>query len=149
MPTAAPVVSTTIRLGGAMPYVLLVDDHVPSLRRLGEVVQGAGHACVVASSGCLALAHCEVRRPQVIVTDLSMPNLDGRGLAHWIRARYPSVPLVLMTGEVLDPPMLVALQHTFTAVFRKPIDPDRFLQCLDRLMPSERLYEPTLTYLAD
>ncbi|WP_406696550.1 response regulator [Singulisphaera sp. Ch08] len=149
MPRVAPRITTTSRVGGARPYVLLVDDHEPSLRQLHQVVKGAGHPCVVASSGALALSQCDVRRPQVIVTDLSMPNLDGRALAHWISARYPSVPLILMTGEVLDSPTLDSMRRTFTAVFRKPIDPERFLKCLDRLMPSERFLEPTLTYLPD
>ncbi|AGA26092.1 response regulator [Singulisphaera acidiphila] len=149
MPSAAPILTTTFRVGGAKPYVLLVDDHAPSLRQLHQVVKGAGHSCMVASSGAQAVSHCDLQRPQVIVTDLSMPNLDGRGLAHWIRARYPSVPLILMTGEILDPPTLASIRRTFTAVFRKPIDLERFLNCLDRLMPSERLLEPTLTYLPD
>ncbi|SIO64863.1 Response regulator receiver domain-containing protein [Singulisphaera sp. GP187] len=149
MLSSAPILTTTAPVGGTKPYVLLVDDHAPSLRQLHQVVKGAGHSCVVASSGALALSQCDVRRPQVIVTDLSMPNLDGRALAHWIRARYPSVPLILMTGEILDMPTLDSFRRTFTAVFRKPIDLDRFLECLDRLMPTESFLEPTLTYMPD
>jgi CheY-like chemotaxis protein len=149
MPSAEPLLTATSRVGGAKPYVLLVDDHEPSLRRLHDVVKGAGYPCVAASSATAALGHCDVRRPQVVVTDLSMPNLDGQGLAHWIRARYPSLPLILMTGEHLEPAELAEMRRTFTAVFLKPIDLDRFLKWLDRLMPSERILEPTLTCLPD
>jgi DNA-binding NtrC family response regulator len=143
------MLTTTSRVGGEKPYVLLVDDHEPSLRRLHEVVKGAGHPCVVASSATGALRQCEIRRPQVVVTDLAMPNLDGHGLAHWISARHPSLPLILMTGEHLDPAALAEMRRTFTAVFLKPIDLDLFLKWLDRLMPSERILEPTLTCLPD
>src|SRR3954471_14942712 len=80
-------------------YVLLVDDHIQSLRRLSMVVRSAGYTCEIASSATEALAFCDWQRPQVVVTDLTMPNLDGRGLAVWLKARYPSVPLILMTGQ--------------------------------------------------
>ena len=149
MLSPAPTLTTTHRVCGEKPYILLVDDHEPSLRRLRQVVKGAGYPCVVATSATAALSQCELRRPQVVVTDLAMPNLDGRGLAHWINARYPSLPLILMTGEQLDPAALATLRQTFTAVFLKPIDLDRFLNWLDRLMPSERILEPTLTYVPD
>jgi CheY-like chemotaxis protein len=64
-----------------------------------------------------------------------MPNLDGQGLARWLRARYPSVPLILLTGEDLDAPNLAGLRRFFTAVLTKPIEVERFLDLLDRLMP--------------
>jgi CheY-like chemotaxis protein len=117
------------------PYVLLVDDHMPSLKRLCEIVEGAGHPCVMAASATEALTYCDARRPQVVVTDLSMPNLDGRGLASWLSARFPSMPLILMTGQSLDASALESLNRTFLAVLPKPVDIDWFLKCLDRLMP--------------
>jgi len=118
------------------PYVLVVDDHLSSLKRMSQIIERAGHSCVTAESASQALTFCEKRRPQVVVTDLSMPNLDGCGLASWLSQRYPSVPLMLMTGQALDAPELVVLRRRFTEVFFKPVDVDWFLQCLDRLMPS-------------
>jgi CheY-like chemotaxis protein len=98
MMSVAPTLAANLRGGREMPYVLLVDDHEPSLKQLSEVVRGAGYWCSTASSATLAVGQCDHRRPQVVVTDLSMPNLDGRGLADWIKARHPSLPLILMTG---------------------------------------------------
>ena len=103
------------------PYVLLVDDHTPSLRRLHDVVKLAGHRCAAFGSATTALSACETRRPQVVVTDLVMPNLDGCGLARWLKSRYPSVPILLVTGEPLDAALRSELLQTFTAVFPKPL----------------------------
>jgi CheY-like chemotaxis protein len=124
-----------LRPGGRGSYVLLVDDHEPSLRQLEELVCQSGHPCVAARSGTEALMCCDNCCPRVVVTDLTMPNLDGRALARWLQARHPSVPIVLMTGQAFDPRSLGELRRTFTAVLPKPIDVDRLLGLLDRLMP--------------
>jgi CheY-like chemotaxis protein len=118
------------------PYVLLVDDHEPSLQQLHALVKLSGRSCVSARSGSEALRWCDCRRPRVVVTDLTMPNLDGRALARWLQARHPSVPMILMTGQAVDARTLGELERTFTAVLTKPIDVDYFLGLLDRLMPA-------------
>jgi CheY-like chemotaxis protein len=122
---------------GAAPdsYVLLVDDHEPTLRQLDELLSGAGHRCVAARSGAEALVCCDRRRPRLVLTDLAMPNLDGFGLARWLKARYPSVPLVLMTGQPFDPETLHELRRTFADVLPKPVDIDHLLGLVDRVMP--------------
>ena len=110
--------TTTVAPPGA-PYVLLVDDHLPSLSRLRSVVELAGHRCLSAGSATVALSTCDSCRPQVVVTDLPMPDLDGHGLARWLKTRYPAVPMVLVTGEQLDPRTRDTFRGLFTAVFSK------------------------------
>jgi DNA-binding NtrC family response regulator len=119
----------------ASAYVLLVDDHEPSLRRLDELIRSSGHCSIAARSGTEALCCCERRRPRVVVTDLVMPNLDGKALALWLQTRYPSVPLILMTGQEFDTPARDELEQLFAAILPKPIDIHRLLRLLDRLMP--------------
>jgi CheY-like chemotaxis protein len=120
---------------GRNPYVLLVDDHEPSLLQLKELVTLSGHPCIAARSGPEALRCCDARRPRLVVTDLTMPNLDGRALARWLQARHPSVPIILLTGQAFDPRSLGELGRTFTAVLGKPLDVNRLLELIDRLMP--------------
>jgi CheY-like chemotaxis protein len=117
-------------------YILLVDDHEPSLKRLDELVTLSGHRCISAHSGTDAVRLCDIRRPRVVVTDLAMPNLDGRGLARWLQMRYPSVPFILMTGQEFDAQTLAELRRTFTAVLSKPVDIDQLLSLLERLTPT-------------
>ena len=117
------------------PFVLLVDDHAGTLDVLRKVVEKAGHACVATPSPSDALALCDARRPDVVVTDLSMPRLDGQCLARWIKARFPGVPIVLITGESLDNERLEHLRPTFFAILAKPIPVEPFVAMLDDLMP--------------
>jgi CheY-like chemotaxis protein len=119
----------------ANPFVLLVDDHEASLESLRLVVETAGHDCVATSSASDALVYCDRRRPSVVVTDLAMPQLDGQGLARWIKARYPTVPILLITGEALDAEAVSGLRCTFSAVLAKPIEIEPFLDLLEHLMP--------------
>jgi len=118
----------------ADPFVLLVDDHAPSLNRLRNVVEQVGHPCISANSASDALVYCDSHPPQVVVTDLAMPDLDGLGLARWLKARYPRLPIILVTGQELDPAALTVLRQTFTEVMRKPVDPESLLTLLERLM---------------
>src|SRR4051812_12451059 len=84
------------------PFVLLVDDHESCLRLLRQLVETTGHPCVPAESAVDALVYCDSRPPRAVVTDLMMPQIDGQGLARWLKARYPSVPIVLVTGQDLE-----------------------------------------------
>jgi CheY-like chemotaxis protein len=134
MLSLAPTVSAGT-CNASSPYVLLVDDHEPSLRQLHEVVRLHGHRCVSTCSPGDAVRFCDSRRPQVVLTDLAMPNLDGQALARWLRSRFPSLPIILMTGQELDAATRRTLQRTFTAILPKPLDIEALLSVLDRLMP--------------
>lgn len=123
--------------GPAQPYVLLVDDHAPSLERLRQVLEAAGYACVSTTSAPEALDYCETRPPTLVVTDLRMPRLDGPGLARWVQGRYPATPIVLVTGELLDGPALDQLCRTFAGVFTKPINIGPLLDLVGSFFPRE------------
>lgn len=134
MLTISPL-SMTLPVPSPEPFVLLVDDHEPTLSKLREVVQAAGYECVTASSASEALVLCDKRRPTLVVTDLSMPMLDGQGLARWLRARFPAVPILLLTGEVLDAETECDFRRTFAAVLTKPLQVESFLTIVDGIMP--------------
>ncbi len=115
-------------------FVLLVDDHEPSLRRLTELVRLSGFRCIPARSGSEAIRVCDQRRPKVVVTDLVMPNLGGLELARWLRDRHPSIPMILMTGQELDAARRSEFERIFSTVLTKPIDLDRLLRLIERLV---------------
>jgi CheY-like chemotaxis protein len=117
------------------PFVLLVDDHGPSLLRLHALLESVGYACVSSESPAEALALCDHRRPAVIVTDLDMPRIDGHGLARAVGSRYPGLPILLVTGNMLDLTTQRAYRQTFAGVFFKPIEVEPFLATLGRFLP--------------
>ena len=136
MLSVAPVLTTSVGLG--QPYILLVDDHEPSLETLRLVLETAGYDCVSTNSAPEALEYCDTRRPTLVVTDLRMPRIDGPCLARWLQARYPATPIVLVTGEPLESSTQRLLEQTFVAVLSKPIDAKTFLELVGDLLSPNR-----------
>ena len=79
--------------------ILLVDDEAP-LRRLSAVaLERAGHQVTQAEDGDTALELVEAGlEPDALVTDITMPGMDGLALARALRARRPGLPVVLVSG---------------------------------------------------
>ncbi len=118
------------------PFILLVDDDEASWRPLAELVRHAGFTSVAVGSAADALACCRRRRPDILVTDLVMPRRDGRALAVRVRKRFPGVPIVLVTGQNLDHPDWIVPSGLFEKIFPKPLDFDRFITIIARMMPA-------------
>lgn len=80
--------------------VVLVDDS-PEFRHLvGLVLRRDERFALVAEAddGVAGVAAVEDHRPDLVVTDLQMPGMDGIELTTWLRARYPDLPVVMFTG---------------------------------------------------
>jgi PAS domain S-box-containing protein len=92
------------RVGNAGKSVLLVDDD-PTQRKLGHLaLAAAGFHVTVAEDGEVALKLALEQRPDVILTDVLMPGLDGFGLCKAIRgeATLQTVPVVLMSAHYVE-----------------------------------------------
>jgi CheY-like chemotaxis protein len=102
--------------------VLVVDDD-PSVRLvLSEQLRDFGLEVTVAEDGKHALDLLEVGtdRPEFVLTDFSMPGLDGMGLLMAVRDKWPCIKGAIMTG---NPQEKLADCDPGVTVIRKPIDP--------------------------
>jgi DNA-binding response OmpR family regulator len=80
--------------------VLLADDDALALHVLGATVQRLGHECRTASDGDAAWTLYKETLPDVVISDLSMPGLDGADLCRRVRAHAGRRPyFILMTGH--------------------------------------------------
>jgi CheY-like chemotaxis protein len=93
-------VSQAGKAGGDTATVLVVDDHELMRRMLVELLEGAGYAVIEAASGADALKlSAEIEdRIDVLVTDISMPAMDGRELADQMRRERPSIRVLFTSG---------------------------------------------------
>jgi chemosensory pili system protein ChpA (sensor histidine kinase/response regulator) len=83
------------------PCVLVVDDDLPIQSIVADVLTEVGYEVLVANNGAEALRHLRARVPDVMITDLRMPVLDGWSLVQMCRAEptLRDVPVVVITAE--------------------------------------------------
>lgn len=78
--------------------VLIVDDDTDLLNTLVRLLGRFGYTCRTATSGEEAIRLMDVESPDLVVTDLRMPGVDGLAVARRAHERTPPIPVVLMTG---------------------------------------------------
>lgn len=83
-----------------MRTALVVDDGLAHRRLVGRLLQmRAGLRVLYATNGAEALAAMEQERPDVVITDLQMPVMNGMQLVEKVVRRHPSVPIILVTAR--------------------------------------------------
>lgn len=98
--------------GTAQPVtILVVDDSAVDRRLAGGLLQKhPGWNVTYAGDGAEALASIEKTPPDLVVTDLQMPKMDGLDLVAAIRAKRPHIPVILMTAHGSEKIAIKALQ---------------------------------------
>jgi CheY-like chemotaxis protein len=92
--------------------VLVVDDSAMDRHLAGSIVQKlGGWQATFATNGAEALAVLEKQVPEVVLTDMLMPEMDGLQLVQAIRSKYPLVPVILMTAHGSEDIAIQALQR--------------------------------------
>jgi CheY-like chemotaxis protein len=91
--------------------VLVVDDSPIDRRLASGLLTRGGFTTRLAENGHAALASLDVERADVVVTDLLMPEMDGLTLVEEVCARYPGIPVILMTADGSEDIAVRALQR--------------------------------------
>lgn len=83
-----------------MPKVLIVDDSkTDRVRAAGIASKWSNCVILEAENGRVALDVIETHRPDLVLTDLQMPEMNGLDLVEAVREEYPHIPVILMTGQ--------------------------------------------------
>jgi CheY-like chemotaxis protein len=93
-----------------MVQILIVDDSTVHRRLAGDYVEHEGYTALYAEDGRQALERIEREPPDVVLTDMQMPELDGLALVQEIKARFPLIPVVLMTAHGSEEIAVAALK---------------------------------------
>ncbi|WAH98989.1 diguanylate cyclase [Arthrobacter sp. MMS18-M83] len=105
--------------------VLVVDDDLGSRLVAKAAVEQSGHECIVAADGSSAWELYRQHRPQVVVTDLMMPGLDGLDLCRAIRSAEQDsyTYLVLVTSKDSREDVVAGMRAGADDYVAKPLDP--------------------------
>ncbi len=118
---------------------LIVDDE-QSIRRLCVTVgQGLGYECCEADTAEAALETLETRPPDIVVTDLKLPNLSGGDLLRKIKEALPTTEIAIMTGHGSIESAVGAMKLGAYDYIEKPFRVERLRQLLQRMAEKVRL----------
>jgi len=81
-----------------------------------------------ASDGREALEQLQAHTPDVVLTDVVMPNMDGHELFEKIQQLRPGLPVLMMTAFHYDKDHIIKRSRVAglaTVIFKKPVDPER------------------------
>lgn len=122
-----------------MPKVLIVDDTAVDRTRAGGLLADMGQLSVrFAEHGRAALEAMQLEMPDIVVTDLQMPEMDGLELVTQIRTHYPEVPVVLMTALGSDAIAIEALERGASSYVPKSHLSERLRQTVDDVLAAAR-----------
>lgn len=133
-----------VRRAASGTRVLLVEDNPDTADSMVLLLEMLGHRVDLAPDGASALGLAASRRPEVMLVDIGLPDIDGYEVARRIRddASFASVLLVAVTGYGQREDRERALAAGFDHHFVKPVDPDELDAFLARCRMGSDRREP-------
>lgn len=127
--------------GQALILVVERDPHVRRLERF--FLEEAGFAVVFATDGLEALALAASQRPDIVITEVLVPSLDGLSLCRRLRAEPATASTLLVVLSVLEVGAR-AREAGADAVLSKPLDDEALIGTVSALLESRGLFDPAL-----
>ncbi|HEY8946557.1 MAG TPA: sigma-54 dependent transcriptional regulator, partial [Polyangiaceae bacterium] len=112
--------------------VLVVDDELGARTALKQLLEAHGYAADVAADGVEALERLAELPPDVVVTDLDMPRMDGMQLLAKLRELAPALPVIVATSAVEVRSAVAAMRAGATDYITKPVDLEELVLSIER-----------------
>jgi DNA-binding NarL/FixJ family response regulator len=119
-----------------MKRLLVVDDESKLLRALAVDLKGEGYDVITARSGGEALVMVAQKLPDLIVSDIRMPGMDGYELARRLRQNQSTalVPIVFLTAKDTTADRIEGFRTGIDAYLTKPFEPDELLAVIASIL---------------
>jgi CheY-like chemotaxis protein len=120
-----------------MASVLIIDDDAVTRAVIQAVLESAGHTVGEADDGRAGLAAYSLNPPDLVITDILMPGMDGIETIRQLRAINPAVRIIALSGDVrLDGPSILNAAHLLgaTEIFEKPFRNDELVKLVNDVL---------------
>ena len=124
--------------------ILIVDDDADILKLISIRLVAAGYHAATASNGVEAMAAIALHRPDLIISDLRMPAMDGMALLEAAHKAHPTLPMIMLTAHGSIPDAVSATQQGAFGFLTKPFDSQELLQLVAaalRMSGSQSAYQ--------
>ena len=112
-----------------MKTILVVDDEPKILQLVGDYLERAGYGVRNARDGKTALALARAERPDLIILDLGLPEMDGLDVTRELR-KYSNAPIIMLTARSEESDKLVGLELGADDYITKPFSPKELVACV-------------------
>jgi DNA-binding NtrC family response regulator len=126
--------------------VLVVEDEAYVRASLGEVLRGRGYEVDLTAAAADALTFLGRSPVDIVLTDLKLPGADGLELARRMKAAYPEVPVVVLTGQGTIASAVECIKAGASDYILKPADPEALEVTLEKALAARAL-KREVTYL--
>jgi CheY-like chemotaxis protein len=116
--------------------ILVIDDEQISREGVGEVLREEGYEVTLAVDGQEAIALLPSFRPDLVLTDLRMPGLDGFGVLNHVKNLSPATPVMIFTADTTIDAQRTAKRLGAQGYINKPLNFD------DMLVQIARVFNP-------
>ncbi len=117
-----------------MPFVLVVDDQESNRVTLERILQREGWEVAQAEDGRQGLERVREMRPDVVVTDLKMPGMDGLELLRAVKATHPDIEVILMTAFGTVETAVAAMKEGAWDYVTKPLRRTELVAAINRAL---------------
>ena len=119
--------------------ILVVDDDTLSREFLVEAISQLGYQPIAAKSGSDALEQAKKELPDLVLTDLRMPGIDGMELVKSLKQSFPDLPAVMITAQGTIEAAVQAMRSGAEDFLLKPCTPEAIEVVIDRIERTTRL----------
>ena len=116
------------------PRILVVDDDPGLLRLLTIRLRAENHEVEAVESATAALAACGRFRPDLVITDLRMDQMDGIGLLKELQSRWPGLRVIILTAHGTIPDAVHATQSGAFGFLTKPVEKQELLDQVQKAL---------------
>ena len=136
--------STPAARPNARGRILVVDDEANARAALSEILREEGYSTETAADGFKALGKLEEFAPDVVLTDLKMPGLDGIAFMEKAKSASPQTVFVVMTAFGTISSAVAAMKQGAENYLTKPLDFEALSAVVERAMDKAKLLQETL-----
>jgi len=122
-----------------MYTVLLVDDEIEIIKGRSKIIRDLGFQCITAQNGKDAIALVKKQRPDIVLTDIKMPNNDGFDVLKATREFDPEIPVILFTGYGSIESAVQAMRQGAYDYIQKPVSPEILEVVLNKAIEYQQL----------
>ena len=119
--------------------ILVAEDHEPLLQAIRRILEAEGWTVLTATDGEEVLRLMEENRPDMILTDIMMPRMDGYALREAVRARpdWAAIPFIFLTAWAEQEDNQRGGQMGVTAYVVKPFEPHDLIDLVRTYLPED------------